>query len=147
MYILFGHIEELVIPAANIGSHFIAFNLLTSAYILLLVHSRINWGEVVLILNWFNVTALYFRHLRLPFFVHIPIVAGPLAWSYVVLFTNGAAMINSSGTAATTLANVALWSWMLYGLFFLAAFQDYGMGLATSFLTAGESTAHAKVKT
>ena len=101
-------------------------------------HSHLVWGEIMLILNCFNVTALYFRHLRLPFLVHIPVVASPLARSFVILFTNGAAMVNACGTAARILANIAVWTFLVYGLFFLAAFQDYGMGLAISFLVAGE---------
>ena len=92
---------------------------------------------MILVLNFFNLTSLYFRHLRTPFFIHIPVVSGPLAWTFVALFTNGAVMVHAHGLVARILANVAIWAFMLYGLFFLAAFRDYAIGIEMAVLVAG----------
>ena len=136
---LFGPITELVTPAANVGSHFIVNNILVSITILLFVHSHFGWAELILVLNSFNLTSLYFRHKPTPYSVDIPVIAAPLAWNYVAIFTNGAVMVHSHDLAATIVANVFIWTLMLYGLFFLAAFQDAAMGISMAFLVAGEN--------
>ena len=128
---------ELVTAAASVGSHFIANNLLVSGFIFLWVHAQFFWAELILIINMFNLTSLYFRHLRAPFFVHVPVVSGPLAWNFVALFTNGAVMVNSYSLFARITANIAVWALMLYGLFFLATFRDHAIGIEMSVLTAG----------
>ena len=137
IFFLFGTITELVIPAANAGSHFIINNVLVSMFILLFVHNHFWLAELILVLNSFNLNSLYFRHLRAPYFVHVPVVAAPLAWNCVAMFTNGAVMIKSHSLVARIVANVFIWTLMLYGLFFLAAFQDSTMGVSMAFLVAG----------
>ena len=137
---LFGTIAEFVSVAANVGSHFIVNNLLVSAFILLWVHSHFWWAELILLANFLNLTSLYFRHLRTPFFVHIPVVSGPLAWNFVALFSNGAVMFHAQSLAARILANVVIWALMLYGLFFLAAFRDYAIGVEMAVLVAGKAS-------
>ena len=137
IYILYVFNTEHVNRAANVGSHFIMNNLLQSAFIILWVYSRFWTGEVMLILNYINLKTLYFRHLRTPRYVHIPAVTAPLAWTLVALFSNGAVAVNAHTTAAKIAANVAIWSVLLYGLFFLLAFKDYSMGFELSLLLLG----------
>ena len=90
----------------------------------------------MLILNSFNLTSLYFRHLRTQAFIHIPVVTGPLAWNFVAVLSNGAAMVGAQSLAARILANVAIWSILLYGIFFMGAFKDYPIGFELAFLSA-----------
>ena len=136
LFCLFTFDAELVKVAANVGSHFIVHNLLTSAFILLWVHSHFWIGELMLVINSFNLTSLYFRHLRTQPFIHIPVVTGPLAWNFVAVLSNGAAMIGAQSLAARILANVAIWSILLYGFFFMGAFKDYPIGFELAILSA-----------
>ena len=45
-------------------------------------------------------------------------------------------MVGAHSLAARILANVAIWSILLYGLFFMGAFKDYPMGLELAILSA-----------
>jgi len=133
---LFSSNNDYVNAAAGVGSHFIFNNLLQFAWVMLFVRSHFVWSEVVLIINFFNLSSLYFRHNTHPRFIHIPVVTGPLAWSFLALYWNGAIAVNAHSLAARILANVAIWGILVYGLFFLVAYKDYTMGFALSILTA-----------
>lgn len=133
---LFASDADLANAAANVGSHFILNNLLQCAFVLLWVHSRFWIAEAVLIVNFFNLTSLYLRYSTTPRFVHIPVVSGPLAWTFVAILWNGAAMVNAHSVPARILANVVIWAILVYGLLFLVAFKDYTMGFALSILAA-----------
>lgn len=89
---------------------------------MLFVRSHFIWAEIILIINFFNLTSLYFRHPATPRFVHLPVVSGPLAWTFVALYWNGAIAFNATGLAARIFANIAIWGILVYGLFFLATF-------------------------
>lgn len=134
---LYADKTELANAAANVGSHFILNNLFQFAFILLWVHSRFWIAELMLILNFFNLTALYLRYSTTPRFVHVPVVSGPLAWTFVAILWNGAAMVGAHSFVARVLANVVVWSILVFGLLFLVAFQDYTIGLELSILSAG----------
>jgi hypothetical protein len=129
---------EYVNRAANVGSHFIVHNLLQVAFLFLWVYGHFWYGEAVLVLNYMNLKTLYFRHLKTPRYVHIPVVTGPMAWTLVAILSNGAAMVNAQSYAAKICANVAIWSILLYGLFFLLAFKDYAIGFELSALSLGK---------
>ncbi|SLM40772.1 Protein of unknown function DUF1774, fungi [Lasallia pustulata] len=133
---LFSNKAEWVTAAANVGSHFILNNLLQSAFLLLWVRGHLWPAELMLVLNFFNLTSVYFRHPATPNQVHIPVVSGPLAWNYVALFWCGAAMVGAHSLPARIVANVFIWSFLLYGMFFLVVFKDYTMGFNMSVLTA-----------
>ena len=45
-------------------------------------------------------------------------------------------MVGAHGLAARILANVAIWSILLYGIFFMGAFKDYNMGFELAILSA-----------
>lgn len=45
-------------------------------------------------------------------------------------------MVNAHTLVARIFANIAVWSILVYGLFFLVTFKDYTMGFALSTLTA-----------
>ncbi|MCJ1230955.1 hypothetical protein MMC12_007630 [Toensbergia leucococca] len=133
---LFSKNTAYVNAAANVGSHFIVNNILQSAFLLCWVHSRFWIAELMLVLNFVNLTALYFRHSTTPRFVHIPVVSGPMAWTFVAILWDGAAMVGAHSLPARILANVAIWSILLYGVFFLVAFKDYTIGFELTILTA-----------
>ncbi len=90
----------------------------------------------MLLLNFFNLSSLYFRHSNYPLAIHVPVVSGPLAFTYVAILWCGAAMVNAHTLAARILANIAIWGILVYGMFFLAAFKDYTIGFELSVLTA-----------
>jgi len=136
MWHLFSSNTDHVNAAAAVGSHFIFNNLLQFAFVMLFVRSHFWWAEVILVLNFWNLSALYFRHATTPRFIHFPAVAGPLAWNFVALYWNGAIAVDSDSLPARILANVAIWSILVYGFFFLAVYKDYVMGFSLSVLTA-----------
>ena len=97
-------------------------------------------GELLLIVNLFNLTSLYFRHNTYPRFIHIPVVSAPLAWTYVAILWDGAAMVNARTLPARILANVVIWGILVLGAFFLLTFKDYTMGLALAIMSFGMSS-------
>jgi len=133
---LFSANVDYVNAAASVGSHFIVHNLLTFGFIMLFVRSHFWWAELLLVINFFNLSSLYFRHATHPRFIHMPVVSGPLAWTFIAVYWNGAIMVNAHTLVARVLANIAVWSILVYGLFFLLTFKDYTMGFALSVLTA-----------
>ncbi|KFY31841.1 hypothetical protein V493_00744 [Pseudogymnoascus sp. VKM F-4281 (FW-2241)] len=133
---LFSPNADHVQAAASVGSHFIFNNLLHFAFVMLFVRSHFVWAELILIINFFNLSSLYFRHPASPRFVHLAAVSGPLAWAFVALYWNGAIAFNAEGLFGRILANVAVWGILVYGLFFLVTFKDYTMGFSLSVLSA-----------
>jgi hypothetical protein len=133
---LFSSNTDYVNAAAGVGSHFIFNNLLQFAWVMLFVRGHYWWSEVILIINFFNLSSLYFRHNTHPRFIHIPVVTGPLAWTFVALYWNGAIAVNAHHLAARIFANIAIWGILVYGMFFLVAYKDYTMGFALSILSA-----------
>jgi len=132
---LFSANTEFVTHAANVGSHFIFHNLLTFGFIMLYVRGHFWQGELLQIVNFFNLLILYLRHSTTPRFVHIPVVSGPLAWTWVALFWNGAAMVNAHSLAARIVANIFIWGILIFGSFFVVVFKDYTMGFALAILS------------
>lgn len=106
---------------------------------LLFVHGHFVWAEVVLAVNFLNLSILSVLHplashpLAL---IHEPTVSGPLAWTYVALFWNGAmAVPHAHSEVARVLANVFVWSFLGYGLLFVLR-GDVSMSMNLSVLTA-----------
>ncbi|KAL6711784.1 hypothetical protein ACN47E_002827 [Coniothyrium glycines] len=133
-YALYASDTVLATAAANIGSHFIASNLLLFGFIHLWVRSHYWLAELLLVINFFNLTAAYFRHSTSPRLIHIGVVSGPLAWNFAALYWAGAVAVHSNHFVARIVANVFIWGWAGYGLFFLAAYKDYTIGFALSVL-------------
>jgi hypothetical protein len=92
-------------------------------------------GEVLLILNLFNLTSLYFRHSKTPLFVHLPVVSAPYAWNYVAILWDGAAAVNARTLPARILANIVIWGILVLGAFFVFTFKDYTMGFSFAVLS------------
>ncbi|KAI9677733.1 MAG: hypothetical protein M1829_002505 [Trizodia sp. TS-e1964] len=114
---------------------------------MLWVRSRFWLAELLLIVNFFNLSLLYFRHSAYPRFIHIPVVSGPLAWTFIAIYWDGAAMVNAHSLAARILANIAIWGILVYGAFYLVVFKDYTMGIELSILTAALGVGQFLTKT
>jgi len=127
--------KHFVTSAANVGSHFIFHNLLTFGFIMLWVRGHFWQGELLLIVNLFNLTLLYFGHPTTPLLVHLPIVSAPLAWNYVAIFWDGAAMVNAHTLPARIVANIFIWGILVLGGFFVLTFKDYTMGIELAILS------------
>jgi len=123
-----------VTSAANVGSHYIFHNLLTFGFIMLWVRGHFWQGELLLIVNLFNLTLLYFGHPTTPLFIHMPIVSAPLAWNYVAILWDGAAMVNAHTLPARIVANIFIWGILVLGAFFVLTFKDYTMGIELAIL-------------
>lgn len=90
---LFSSNADIRNAAASVGSHFILNNLFHFAFVMLFVRSHFILAEMIIIFNWFNLSSLYHRHNTYPRFIHAPVVSGPLAWTFVAIFWNGAMMV------------------------------------------------------
>lgn len=137
--------------ACSVGSHFILNNLFHFAFVMLFVRSYFGWAELMVILNFFNLSSLYCGY---PFefdnarFIHLPVVSGPLAWTFVAIFWNGAIMVPNNHTfVARIVGNVFIWGILLYGLSYVCRYRDYTMGFNLSVLSAaiGVSQFHDQV--
>lgn len=137
----YNHDSAHVAAAANVGSHFIAHCLLTFGLVHLLVRSHLWLALLLAVLDFFNLSSAYFRHPATPRLIHVPVVSAPLAWSFVSLFWIGGMAVHGHNLAARIVANIFIWSFFGYGLFFLAVYKDYTMGFALSILLACESFA------
>ncbi|KAJ0113845.1 ATP synthase F0 [Diaporthe amygdali] len=134
---LFSSDIDKVNAACATGSHFIVNNLLHFAFIMLFVRSHFVWAELILIINFFNLSSMAFRHHAYARFIHTPVVSGPLAWTFVAIYWNGAIMVPHEGSlVARIFANIFVWSILVYGLFFIAIYKDYTMGFWLSVLAA-----------
>ncbi|TPX11980.1 uncharacterized protein E0L32_007283 [Thyridium curvatum] len=134
---LFSGNTDYVNAACAVGSHFIFNNLLHFAFIMLFVRSHFAWAEVILVVNFFNLSSLYFRHNAYPRFIHTPAVSGPLAWTFVAIYWNGAIMVpHPASLVARIFANIFIWAILVYGVFFIVVYKDYTMGFWLSVLSA-----------
>ncbi|KAH6607745.1 atp synthase f0 [Trichoderma cornu-damae] len=142
---LFSSDADVVHAAAGVGSHFILNNILHFAFVMLFVNSHFHLAEVILVLNFFNLSSLYFRHNTAPRFIHVPVASGPLAWTFVAIYWNGALMVpHPHSLVARVFGNIFIWSILVYGLFFIVTFHDYTVGFALSVLSAAIGVAQFK---
>lgn len=121
---LFSSNSSHVHAAASVGSHFIVNNLFHFAFVMLFVRSHFHWAEVILVLNFINLSSLYFRHNTYPRFIHTPVVSGPLAWTFVAIYWNGALMVpHPAHLVPRIFGNIFIWAILVYGGFFIVAFK------------------------
>ncbi|KAL7789555.1 hypothetical protein V8C37DRAFT_386290 [Trichoderma ceciliae] len=142
---LFSSRAEVVHAAAGVGSHFILNNLLHFAFVMLFVNSHFHIAEVILVINFINLSSLYFRHNTIPRFIHVPVASGPLAWTFVAIYWNGAIMVpHPHSLVARIFGNIFIWAILVYGTFFIVTFNDYTIGFALSVLSAAIGVAQFK---
>ena len=134
---LFSGDLEKVNPAASVGSHFIVNNLFHFGFVMLFVRSYFGWAELLILLNFANLTSLYFRHPAYSRLIHEAVVSGPLAWTFVAIYWNGAIMVpNPASLVARIFGNIFIWSILVYGAFYIFIYKDYTMGFNLSVLAA-----------
>ncbi|KAL5113526.1 hypothetical protein ACEQ8H_008591 [Pleosporales sp. CAS-2024a] len=124
-----------VSSATLLTPYWVASQLLLFGFVHLFARGHFVIAELLLIINFANLTLLYFRHSTTPRYMHIGVVSGPLAWNFVALYWCGALAVTSNGFVARIIANVFIWGWAGYGAFFLVAYKDYTMGYALSILS------------
>lgn len=129
---------ENVKHACDLAPHFITHNLLTFGFIHLWCRSYFWEALLLLAINFIQLTFAYFRFPNKPRNMHIAVVAGPLAFSFVALFWDGAAAAHANHAVARVVANVFVWTWVVYGMFYLVVFKDWAMGFALAALAAGK---------
>lgn len=106
-----------------IATHFSLNNLLHVLFLVLFVRSVFGWAEFILLLNFVNLTWLYFFQQSSPRFVHASIISGPLAWTFIAVYWNGSIAIPVEGHARDILVILSMWGIMGYGMFFLVAYK------------------------
>lgn len=128
----------------QIGWHFTAFNLGVFVWTLLFVKSHFFWSELVLLANFANINYLYFVHktyrikpLSTWALIHWPTVALPWSWLMFAIFWNGAVLFNVHKFVGRIIANILVWLFLLVPTFFIAVFNDWGIGLSSSALMFG----------
>jgi hypothetical protein len=129
---------EYITPAAQLSHAFIINNLLTFGFIHLWTREYFGWALLLVILNWFSLTLTYFRFPKSPKLIHFAVLAAPLAFTYVALFWVGAAAVHARGLPSRIIANVFVWSWLVYGGFYRVAFKDWALGFSLSVLAFGK---------
>lgn len=102
------------------GNHIIAFNFLHIGSVVLFTSSYFAWAEVILILNFANMSALYFRHHQYPLFIHSSLVSGPLSWTFLALYWNSFRIAPQS-EVTRIVGSIFAWGMLGYGLFFAFA--------------------------
>ena len=113
------------------------YNFLHFAWVMLWTHGDSFIAEIVVVVNFLQLTAVYFRHPAAPRMIHIAVSALPITFTYFLLFWNGAVALHCHSLACRIIANVAVWGIPAFAGFFLLAFKDFYVGFATSFLAAG----------
>lgn len=108
------------------GEHLVVFNILHFAFVILFVFSLFSAAEIVLVLNFANMSALYLRYHDYPLFIHCSLVSGPLAWTFFAMYWNGFLIPSESHTVRFT-GSIFIW-WMLsYGFVFAYAYKVSGI--------------------
>jgi len=126
------HSVERTGAAMILAPFFTLNNLLAFAFVHLWCRAYFWWALIIAIINWLNLTFAYFRFPKSPLHMHIAVITGPLAWAFVTLFWVGAAAFNAHKVPARILANIVVWSWGVYGGFYLVVFKDWAMGFCLS---------------
>lgn len=130
--------------ASNVGWSLNVFNGLHFVWTLLFAKGHYILAEIVLIINLFNILALYtsqapykLQTLSNVFLIHMPVAALPFSWLLYAIFWNGAVMVGSQSLAGRIVANVFIWNFLLVPTFFLAIYRDWSVGLSSALLMLG----------
>jgi hypothetical protein len=110
---------------------------------MLWVRSHTILSELILIVNFLQLVAVYFRNPTIPRMIHLPVAALPLTFTFFLLLWDGAVMVHCHSLACRVLANIAVWGIAAFAGFFLLVFGDYYVGFATAFLAAGLGVGYA----
>lgn len=136
--------NEAAATSGGISYHFSVFNLLHFVWAWFFARGNLVLALVVTILNFFNVLALYVSHKTYTLrpasnfvFIHIPVTAFPLAWTFYNIFWTGAAAFHATGLFARIVANVLIWDFLIVPVLFLFFYRDWAFAFAVHLLTWG----------
>lgn len=138
-----GNISRLAVTNV-VGWHFTVFNFLQFIWNVLFANGHFFFSELVLIINFVNVIILYFSHktygikpLSSWTLIHLPTAAFPLSWLLYAVFWNGAVLFHVHHLIGRIIANVLIWDFLIIPGFFLAVFNDWGVGFSSTLLVFG----------
>ncbi|KAK6455556.1 uncharacterized protein RJT20DRAFT_135556 [Scheffersomyces xylosifermentans] len=127
-----------------VGWHFVIFNVASYLWAVLFTGGHYFWSEVILIINFLNILALYFSHKTFAIkpltswtLIHLPLSAFPLSWLLYAIFWNGAVLFRVTDLFGRIIANVLIWDFLLVPGFLLFIFNDWGVGISSTILTFG----------
>ncbi|EMG49512.1 hypothetical protein SBY92_001293 [Candida maltosa Xu316] len=124
-----------------VGWHFPVFNVLIYIWSEFFTAGHYILSEIVLLINFFNLLALYFNHKTFTvkpvvnwLLIHGPLTALPLSWVLFALFWNGAVMFHIHKLFGRILANIFIWDFLLVPGVFLLLFNDWAIGFSSAYL-------------
>lgn len=120
----------------NLTPHFVLNNLLHSLFVSLLAYSHFIVAEVVLLANFINLTCLYFRFNTYPRFFHLPVITGPLAWTFVAIYWNGAFILPQENPVGQVIGGIFIWSILAYGMLLLLAYKVWSLLSVSEYVTS-----------
>lgn len=125
-----------------VGWHFTIFNTLSFIWSMLFATKHFFWSEVILILNMFNIWAVYLNHktykirpLSNWILIHLPVTAFPLSWLLYAVFWNGAVLFNVHKFVGRVISNVLIWDFLIVPGFYLVVYNDWGVGISSAWIT------------
>ena len=121
--------------AARTGSSSATSNLLLACFVHAWARSYFWLAELLLVVNFFNLSLAYFRHPAVPRVAGFGVLTGPLAWNFTALYWTGAVLFGSSHLASLCLTYLSVWGWLGYGAFYLVVYRDHALGLALAALS------------
>mgnify|MGYP001122659571 CR=1 FL=1 len=128
----------------SVGWHFTVFNLFSFVWSLLFARKHFFWSEVILILNLFNIWAVYLKNKTYKIkplwhwiLVHLPISAFPFSWLLYAIFWNGAVLFHVHKFVGRVVSNVLIWDFLLAPGFYLVVYNDWGIGISSAWITFG----------
>lgn len=110
---------------ADASGHIMLFHALHAVSTIFYVYSYFGWAEAILVLNYANMSIFHFRHRHHhhPYFIQLPMISGPLAWTYFALFWNGACLVTQPTNANQAAGSNPLWWILCYGIIYASAFK------------------------
>lgn len=139
--------------AKKVAWHFTAFNLLTFFWTILFTKKHFFFSEILLLINFVNIITLYFSHKTYVIkpigdwvLIHLSTSSLPLAWLLYAIFWNGAVLFNVHKLFGRIVSNVLIWDFLIIPMVFILFFNDWGVGLSSSYLMFGLGLGQLLVK-
>lgn len=133
IYVLYFGNEDNVSKAMVANAHFIAYNVLHVLWMAFWVCSQFWLGEVCLAINFLHLWSLYLNH-KFAGISHLSVVAGPLVWTFLSLFTNGAALLDGHSRLPEAVGYVFILAIFFFWIGVVLCYNDHALGFCFSFL-------------
>lgn len=130
------------VVAPQYGIFFIINNCALLLWSYLFARSHYILAELVIILNLFNLSVLFvlaqpyrLRPLAKFLGVHGAVFSFPFAWSFYLLFWNGAVLFGARNIMPRLLANLLIWAFLFIPVGLVVLFGDYVTGFVFAWIT------------